>query len=53
MVFKLANAIAQGQRRLVGPRSTQRGPGAGAGASHPEIYEVIEPGNVRDVAAFQ
>jgi hypothetical protein len=50
MVFKLANAIAQGQRRL--DRSSLDTARALARAKVrviPELYEVIQPGPVRDV----
>jgi hypothetical protein len=50
MVYKLANAIAQGQRRL--DRASLDTAKALAKAKVkviPELYEVIEPGDVRDV----
>lgn len=50
MVYKLANAIAQGQRRL--DRASLDTAKALAKAKVkviPEIYEVIQPGSVRDV----
>lgn len=50
MVFKLANAIAQGQRRLDrASLDTARALARARVQVIPEIYELIEPGDVRNV----
>lgn len=50
MVFKLANAIAQGQRKLDrASLDTARALARAKVKVIPELYEVIKPGNVKDV----